>query len=68
VKLPVIHGYEQETIVILNWTDHFDTRCRRNGDSGLMIILEREYHQRKSQQILHRMQSPFATQCCTLAV
>jgi hypothetical protein len=53
VKLPVIDAYEQEAIIILNWTDHLDTRRRWNGDSGLMIILEREYHQWKSQQILH---------------
>ena len=56
VKLSVIDACKREAVIILNWTDELDTGSRWNGDGGLMVVLEGEYHQRKSQQILHWVQ------------
>ena len=51
VELPVIHAYKQETIIILDRTNNFDERFRRNKDNCLMVV-SGEHHHRKSQEIL----------------
>jgi hypothetical protein len=48
MKLSVIRAYQQEAIIVLNWTDNLDTRCRWNGDGGLMVVVDREYRHRMS--------------------
>jgi hypothetical protein len=46
VELLVIHTYKQKAIIILDWTDNLYTRACWNGDGSLMVVVEREDHQR----------------------